>query len=82
MQAAVTQDQRIPQTPAVYRMLFNRFWEDVAPLNNYSPEAARALLDREMAAHQQSSHDEFPSDPWVAVRAALRERAAGRRISR
>lgn len=82
MQAAVTRDRDTAETPAVYRVLFDRFWEDVAPFNNYSPEAAQALLAREAIAHEQVTSDGYASDPWVAVRAALRERAAGRRITR
>jgi len=67
-------------------VLFDRFWDEVAPLNNFSPEAARALLSREAPVHQQvlayGSPNDAMSDPWTAVRAALTERAAGRRIAR
>lgn len=82
MQAAVTRDHSTAETPTMYRALFDRFWEDVAPLNNYSPEAARALLARESSVHEQMPDNGFDSDPWTAVRAALQERAAGRPITR
>jgi hypothetical protein len=62
--------------------LFSRFWEEVAPFNNYSPEAARALLARESRAIRHAPQDETASDPLAAVHAALSERAAGRKITR
>jgi hypothetical protein len=68
--------------------LFDRFWDDVAPFNNFSPAAARALLAHEAAGAAPQAlngaielNDLF-ADPWFAVRAALRERAAGRPILR
>ena len=86
MQAAVTTDQRNLNSSPVYRVLFDRFWDEVSPLNNFSPEAARALLSREAPVHQQviayGSGADAMVDPWTAVRAALTERAAGRKISR
>jgi hypothetical protein len=86
MQAAVTPDQSNLTSSSVYRVLFDRFWDEVAPFNNFSPEAARALLSRETPVHQQfvayGSGAEAVSDPWTAVRAALTERAAGRKITR
>jgi hypothetical protein len=86
MQAAVTSDHGSLNSSPVYRVLFDRFWDEVAPLNNFSPEAARALLSREAPVHQQviafGSDADAIVDPWTAVRAALTERAAGRRISR
>ncbi len=78
MQATVTRDRLGIETPAQHRALFDRFWEDVAPFNNYSPEAARALLERQ--AHLAGQP--LASDPWAAVQAALNERAAGRKIIR
>ncbi len=86
MQAAVTRELSTADTSAQNRSLFARFWEDVAPFNNFSPEAARALLARETATDERMLsgplHDGFTSDPWAAVRAALKERAAGRIIAR
>ena len=83
MQAAVTTDQSALNSSPVYRVLFNRFWDEVAPLNNFSPEAARALLSREAPVQQQvAAFGSTIDDPWVAVRAALTERAAGRKITR
>ena len=86
MQAAVTPDQSNLTSSSVYRGLFDRFWDDVAPFNNFSPEAARALLSRETPVHQQfiayDSGADAISDPWIAVRAALSERAAVRKITR
>ncbi len=82
MQAAVARDQGTAELPSIDQVLFDRFWEDVAPLNNYSPETAQALLARESPLPDMFPRDRFASDPWTAVRAALRERAAGHRISR
>lgn len=70
------------ETPGRFQALFERFWEDVAPLNSYSPETARALLALESRALQHAPHDGFASDPRSAVHAALSERAAGRAITR
>ncbi len=81
MQAAVTHDYGTAELPAMYRMLFDRFWEDVAPLNNFSPEAAQAILKLEAPMYEQTMHDEFVTDPVAAIHAALRERAAGRQIT-
>jgi len=81
MQAAVAREQKSLETPAKRRMLFERFWEDVAPLNNFSPEAARALLARENETLGSAPSDGFATDPRSAVQAALSERAAGRKIS-
>lgn len=82
MQAAVAHNQGTAELPMINQVLFDRFWEDVAPLNNFSPEAAQALLARESSLPDAFPRDRSTSDPWTAVRAALRERAAGRRISR
>ena len=83
MQAAATTDQSTFNMSPVYRVLFNRFWDEVAPLNNFSPDAARALLSREAPVQQQVvAFGSAVDDPWVAVRAALTERAAGRTITR
>lgn len=82
MQAMVTRDYGAAEHSDTKLTLFDLFWEDVSPLNNYSPEAAQALLARETALSQNISPDHFASDPWFAVHAALRERAAGRRIAR
>lgn len=82
MQAIVTQDHGTAEHSDTKLRLFDLFWDDVAPLNNYSPEAAQALLAREAALVQNVTPDHFASDPWFAVHAALRERAAGRRIAR
>jgi hypothetical protein len=82
MQAAVEREHFGAETPARHRALFERFWEDVAPFNNYSPEAARALLAAEIQTQGHVQHDVLASDPWAAVRAALAERAAGRKIIR
>ncbi len=78
MQATVTHSRIGFETPDQHRSLIDRFWDDVAPFNNYSPEAARALLERQ--AHL--SGEPLASDPWAAVQAALTERAAGRKIIR
>jgi hypothetical protein len=83
MQAAATAHQSTFNSSPVYRVLFDRFWDEVAPLNNFSPEAARALLSREAPVQQQvAAFGSTADDPWVAVRAALTERAAGRKITR
>ncbi len=82
MQAAVAHNQGTSELPSINQVLFDRFWEDVAPLNNFSPEAARALLARESSLPDALPRDRFAFDPWSAVRAALRERANGRRITR
>lgn len=83
MQAAVTSNPVNLMSSSVYRVLFDRFWDEVAPLNNFSPEAARALLGREASVQQQVvAFGSATDDPWVAVRAALTERAAGRKITR
>lgn len=78
MQATVAHDRFGFETPPQHRVLFDRFWDDVAPFNNYSPEAARALLERQSHLAGQP----LASDPWAAVQAALAERAAGRKILR
>ncbi len=82
MQAAVAHNQGTAELPQINQILFDRFWEDVAPLNNFSPEAAQTLLARESSLPDSFPRDRFAADPWTAVRAALRERAAGRRIYR
>ncbi|HEX7102479.1 MAG TPA: hypothetical protein VF201_07535 [Nitrolancea sp.] len=80
MQALISSEQSNFQPSPAHRLLIDRFWDDVAPFNNYSPEAARALLGRE--AHVPASIDDALNDPFLAVRAALAERAAGRTITR
>jgi hypothetical protein len=63
-----------------FARLFDRFWDDVQHLNNYSPEAARALLRLEGDTERGETLDlDGPAfdDPWTAVRVGLRERAAG-----
>jgi hypothetical protein len=79
MQAVISSESSFQPSPA-RRVHFDRFWEDVAPFNNYSPEAARALLSRE--AHIPAALSDALADPFLAVRAALAERAAGRKITR
>lgn len=80
MQAAVSTEHGNLHSPTNHRLLIDRFWDDVAPFNNYSPEAARALLSRE--AQIPASMSDALADPFLAVRAALTERAAGRKITR
>ncbi|HET7034376.1 MAG TPA: hypothetical protein VFI42_01730 [Thermomicrobiaceae bacterium] len=71
------------ETRDLLRQVFDRYWDDVAPLNNYTPETARLLLVRESARDDRllELENDF-NDPWVAVRLGLRERAAGRVLSR
>jgi hypothetical protein len=76
----ISAEQSNFQPSPVHRLLIDRYWDDIAPFNNYSPEAARALLSRE--AHIPASMADVLSDPFLAVRAALTERAAGRKITR
>lgn len=80
MQALVSSEQSNFLSSAARRTLFDRFWDDIAPFNNYSPEAARALLSREV--HIPAAAIDALTDPFLAVRAALAERAAGRTITR
>jgi len=80
MQAAAITEHGNHISSPVYRVLFDRFWDEVAPLNNFSPEAARALLSRETRI--QVSPLDALNDPMIAVQAALSERAAGRLITR
>jgi hypothetical protein len=80
MQALIAYEQGNVQLTSTNRLLIDRFWDDVAPFNNYSPEAARALLSRE--AHIPAAMPDALADPFLAVRAALIERAAGRTITR
>jgi hypothetical protein len=80
MQALISSEQSNFQSSPAYSLLFDRFWDEVAPFNNYSPEAARALLSRE--AHIPAAIADALTDPFLAVRAALTERAAGRKITR
>lgn len=72
------------------RQVFERYWDDVAPLNHYTPETARMLLAREEARAGDvrvavdglvDLSDAF-NDPWIAVKLGLRERAAGRLLTR
>lgn len=76
-----------------FNRLFDTYWDDVQHLNSYSPEAARALLRLQgtvpasatavvALADGADDFDNIYHDPWMAVRAGLQERAAGRVISR
>ncbi|HEU5424346.1 MAG TPA: hypothetical protein VFU72_12445 [Nitrolancea sp.] len=71
------------ETRDLLRQVFDRYWDDVAPLNNYTPETARLLLVREGGRDDRLVElGSDVNDPWLAVRLGLRERAAGRVLSR
>lgn len=77
------------ETRRAMDQLFARYWDDVAPLNSYTPETAQALLARESDALEQRLADSgvvelsnAVNDPWLAVKLGLRERAAGRPVTR